>query len=73
MNTLYYFNFRLFNSKNKQVYRYITELDNGGMGEFIFYTSKAEVYHVEAYYDTVVGYKPSQSTENIIIEVNNGS
>ena len=65
--------FRLFNSKNKQVYRYITELDNGGMGEFIFYTSKAEVYHVEAYYDTVVGYKPSQSTENIIIEVNNGS
>lgn len=65
--------FRLYNDKNTEVYRYITELDNGGMGDFIFYTSKAGTYYVKAYYKTVVGYKPSQSNTDVIIEVNNGS
>ena len=64
--------FRLLKD-NKTVYRYITEVDTGGNGDFIFYTSKAGEYNIRAYYSTVVGYKDSQSNQDITIEVENGS
>ena len=66
--------FRLINSKNHQTYRYVTELDDGGMGNFVFYTSKPDTYRVKAYYKAIVGYKESES-EYITIKVkedNNG-
>ncbi len=64
--------FRLIKD-NKTVYRYITEVDEGGNGDFIFYTSKTGRYSVKAYYSTIVGYKDSQSNQDVIIEVEDGS
>ena len=59
--------FRLINeTTNKTVYRYITELDMGGAADFIFYTSKAGTYKVEAYYSSIVEYEDSNKRINNI-------
>ena len=64
--------FRLYNNKH-QIYRYITEVDSGGNGTFIFYPSKTETYKIKAYYNAVVGYNSSETNQDTIIEVQNGS
>lgn len=64
--------FRLYNDK-RQIYRYITEVDSGGNGTFIFYPSKAETYKIKAYYNAIVGYNSSETNQDTIIEVQNGS
>ena len=60
--------FKMYNSKEKLVYRYIDELDESGQVLFIFYTSKPDVYRIETTYNSVITYKSSQA-EDIVITV----
>ena len=61
--------FKMYDSNNKKIYRYATELDNAGQALFMFYTSKKGTYTINATYESMVRYKPSTSKKNIIITV----
>ena len=60
--------FDLYDSDNKLVYTYATELDNTGLGVFMFNTSRAQQYTLKAQYIGLFGYNNSEKTINIIVE-----
>lgn len=60
--------FDLYDSNNKLVYTYATELDNTGLGVFVFNTSRAQQYTLKAQYIGLFGYNNSEKTINIIVE-----
>lgn len=60
--------FDLYDSGNKLVYTYATELDNTGLGVFMFNTSRAQQYTLKAQYIGLFGYNNSEKTINIIVE-----
>ena len=59
----------LYNIDEKQVYLYVSKLDEDGKARFIFYTSKADIYTVKVDYYGIGRYKDSTSNEDIIFEV----
>ena len=60
--------FILTNSKEKELYRYATQIDSIGQAVFLFNTSTKDTYHVKAYYYGIFGFLDSES-EIIEVEV----
>ena len=60
----------LYNSQDKEVYRYATEIDHTGQAVFLFNTSKKDTYKVKAHYYGIFGYTDSESNiiENIEVK-----
>lgn len=61
--------FSLYNSDERQVYRYVSKLDEEGKATFLFNTSKSGTYTVKINYYGMGRYKDSENNEDIVFEV----
>ena len=61
--------FSLYNSDERQVYRYVSKLNEEGKATFLFNTSKSGTYTVKINYYGMGRYKDSENNEDIVFEV----